>query len=442
MWSIDGPGQKTAPTRAQVQSSATCGHGDGSGGRLSSGAVEAEPQVSGRSPGGRTATPAPPRAAFLGVFAACLPVFLGLGATVPVLPKFVKGPVGGGDVAVGIVVGAFAITAVLCRPLAGRMADARGRRAVVIAGALFGALAGVLYFLPFGVPGLVLARLALGAGEGCVFTAGATWTVDLAPIHARGRAIGLFGLSIWSALAVGPLIGQGLLDAAGYDAVWAFAAAAPLAGALVARALPDSPVRPGVAPRRPWIAPEALRPGASLALANFGYAAFAGFVVLHLERRGIGHGAAVFTAFASAVVATRLLAGRLPDVVGPRRTAVGAAGMEALGLAIVAAAHSLGAAVAGAVVMGFGFSVLYPSLALMVVDRVGEAGRGAALGTFTAFFDVGVGLGAPLAGAIAAVSGYPAAFWAAAGAALAGGSVAAAGSDRVRRAVADVGLLR
>jgi len=57
-----------------------------------------------------------------------------------------------------------------------------------------------------------------------------------------------------------------------------------------------------------------------------------------LERRGIGHGAAVFTAFASAVVATRLLAGRLPDVVGPRRTAVGAAGMEALGLAIVAAA--------------------------------------------------------------------------------------------------------
>jgi hypothetical protein len=32
------------------------------------------------------------------------------------------------------------------------------------------------------------------------------------------------------------------------------------------------------------------------------------------------------------------------------------------------------------------------------------------MGTFTAFFDVGVGLGAPLAGFAAAIGGYPAAF--------------------------------
>src|SRR4051794_25195387 len=152
--------------------------------------VEAHPNAVRTSPAAR------PRAAFLGVFAACLPVFLGLGATVPVLPRFVKGPVDAGDVAVGVVPGAFAVPAVMCRPLAGRRADVVGRRVIVIAGALFATLAGVLYFLPLGVPGLVLARLALGAGEGCVFTAGATWTVDLAPPDARGRAIGLFGLSI------------------------------------------------------------------------------------------------------------------------------------------------------------------------------------------------------------------------------------------------------
>jgi predicted MFS family arabinose efflux permease len=42
------------------------------------------------------------------------------------------------------------------------------------------------------------------------------------------------------------------------------------------------------------------------------------------------------------------------------------------------------------------------------------------MGGFTAFFDLGVGLGAPLAGAISAVAGYPAAFGVAAGAAAAG----------------------
>ena len=52
-----------------------------------------------------------------------------LGATMPVLPRYVTGPIGAGSVAVGVVVGAFAVGAVLARPFAGRFAGARGRRA-------------------------------------------------------------------------------------------------------------------------------------------------------------------------------------------------------------------------------------------------------------------------------------------------------------------------
>ena len=68
--------------------------------------------------------------------------------------------------------------------------------------------------------------------------------------------------------------------------------------------------------------------------------------------------------------------------------------------------------------MGAAFSLLYPSLSLIVVDRVPETRRGAALGTFTAFFDAGVGLGAPLAGVAAALTGYEGAFLLAAAIAL------------------------
>ncbi len=389
---------------------------------------------------GRAVASRPATVAFAGVFVACLLAFLGLGAVLPVLPRYVKGPIGSTDVAVGLVTGAFAFTAVVCRPLGGRLADARGRRLVVMTGALLSALAGALYFVPLGVPGLVLARLVLGAGEGLVFTAGAAWTVDLAPEETRGRAIGLFGLTIWTALTVGPLIGEGLRQAAGYGAVWAFAAAAPLAGAAVARALPDSPPTPAPETRGAWIAREAVRPGVSLSLAAFGQAAFAGFIVLHLERRGIGHGVAVFTAFGAAVVGARVIAGRLPDVVGPRKSAVGAALCEACGLAIIGLAHGLPVAIAGAVVMGFGFSVLFPSLALIVVNAAGDARRGAALGTFTAFFDIGMGLGGLVAGLIAALAGYPEVFWFAAGCAALGGVLAAAGSARARGIRADIGF--
>jgi MFS family permease len=343
----------------------------------------------------------------------------------------VRGPLGSGDLAVGVVVGAFALTSVVCRPLAGRQSDRRGRRVVLIAGALAMTAGGVLYLLSDNVATLIAARLVVGAGEGTVYTAGATWAVDLAPEDRRGRALGLFGLAVWGGLSLGPLAGELLRSSAGYDAVWILTAALPAAGALVALRLPEPPV-PALSPEaeRAALLPRAAhRPGVALALANIGYAALAGFVVLALKARGIGGGASVFTAFAVAVFASRLVLSRVPDRAGARRTATAAGLLEALGLTVVAAATSLTVALIGALIVGVGFSMLFPSLALMVVGEVEDDRRGSAMGAFTAFFDIGVGLGGPIAGATAALAGYPAVFYLSAVAAL-GTAVLAAAPER------------
>jgi MFS family permease len=349
---------------------------------------------------------------FAGIFAVTFSGLVAVGAVLPVLPRYVHGPLDGGNVAVGVVIGCYAITGLLLRPVAGRVADHRGRKPAVIAGSLLVAASGFLYLLPLGIGGLILARLALGAGEGTVFTAGSAWIVDLAPEDRRGRVIGLYGLAVWGGLSVGPLLGELLLHASGYSAVWIFAGISPLVGAAIASLVPD-PYRPHPSlreERHPLIAREAVRPGTALALGSIGYAAVAAFVVLHLEARGVGHGATVFGAFATMVVLTRLLAGDLPDRAGPARVAIGAALAESLGLAAIAVATSLPVALAGALAMGTAFSLLYPSLSLIVVEQVPETRRGAALGTFTACFDAGVGLGAPLAGLAAALTGYEGAF--------------------------------
>lgn len=369
-------------------------------------------------------------AASMGVFLCALLAFLAIGAALPVLPAYVRGPLHSGDLAVGIVVGAFAITAVVCRPLAGRQADIRGRRAVLVAGSCAMAAGGALYLLAGSVPALVAARLVVGAGEGAVYTAGATWAVDLAPEDRRGLALGLFGLAVWGGLSLGPLAGELLRSGVGYDAVWSATALLPFAGAAIALRLPE-PAR-GQAAREPrpmaFFPRAAHRPGIALALANVGYAALAGFVVLHLKARGIGGGASVFTAFALAVFASRLVLSRVPDRAGARPTATAAGLLEALGLCVIAIAHSLAVALCGAIVVGLGFSMLFPSLALMVVGRVGGDRRGSALGAFTAFFDIGVGLGGPLAGATAALAGYPAVFVLAAAAAACSALLAAIGA--------------
>lgn len=358
--------------------------------------------------------------AFAGVFAVTFCGLVAVGAVLPVLPRYVHGPLDAGNVAVGIVIGSYAVTGLLLRPVAGRLADHRGRKPTVLLGSILVALGGFMYLLPFGVPSLIAARLFLGAGEGAVFTASSAWIVDLAPPGRRGRVIGLYGLSVWAGLSIGPLIGEVILNDCGYTWVWIFAGAVPLLGTLIALRLPDPFHRlphPAEAPRS-LIEREAVRPGIALALAALGYSTVAAFVVLHLDARGIGHGATVFGAFATMVVLTRLIGGDLPDRVGPARVATVAAVVEAIGLATIAFSQSLAAAFAGALAMGAAFSLLYPSLSLIVVGRVQDTRRGAALGTFTAFFDGGIGFGAPIAGAMAAMSSYEGAFLLAAAIAL------------------------
>lgn len=369
----------------------------------------------------------PVAAAFVGVVGATLLSFLAVGATIPVLPRYVTGPLSSGDLAVGIVIGAFAFTAVIGRPVGGRLADRRGRRTIVLCGLALCSVAGLLLFLPLGVPGLVLARLVLGIGDGWVFTAGLAWAVDLAPGGRRGQAIALYGFGIWGGLAAGPLIGEGLLALFSYEAVWAFAAICPLLGALVVRLVPDRHER-RTDPGRSALLPRAVRrPGAALMLANIGYGTFAGFIVLHLAEVGEGGGGVVFTAFATSVVTVRLALARLPDRLGPRVTAIGAGLTQAAGLTVVAVAGGLEIAVVGALVLGAGFSMSFPSLTLLVVERTEDHERGASMGAFSAFLDVGVGIGAPLAGAVSALAGYPAAFAVAAVAAAGGAALVATG---------------
>jgi MFS family permease len=353
--------------------------------------------------------------AFISLFAATMVGLLAVGALFPVLPFYVKGPLGGDDVLVGVVIGAYAVTGLAFRPIAGRFADRKGRKWALVFGALLSAAAGAVLFLPLGLFAVLASRLLLGAGEGSVFTAGSTWVADMTPVGRRARMIGLYGLAIWSGLTIGPAIGELLRSVGGYDLVWAFVFVAPLVSAMIASFAPED-YRPGEAgpgeagQSGRLISREALGPGLSMALGSAGFAAIISFIVLHLDAEGIGSGVAVFTAFAITLVLTRIVGGGLPDRLGARPVAAVAATLEAIGLGLIAVGQTFTVILLGAIVMGMAFSVLYPSLSLIVLDRVAASSRGSAMGTFTASFDLGVALGAPGIGVIVALGGYRAGF--------------------------------
>src|SRR5690606_36417226 len=103
------------------------------------------------------------------VTAATFAYFIALGALLPTLPRYVEDELGGGGVAVGVVVGAFAVSAALVRPWAGRLGDLRGRRLLISGGATVMGLTVLGYVLTDSLVPLVLLRLVSGIGEAAVF---------------------------------------------------------------------------------------------------------------------------------------------------------------------------------------------------------------------------------------------------------------------------------
>ncbi|GHJ48135.1 UPF0226 membrane protein [Catellatospora sp. TT07R-123] len=346
-------------------------------------------------------------APFQPLFGAIFCCLLSVGASLAVLPLYVKGELHGGDVMVGVVIAAIAVSAVVTRPIAGRYADRRGYKGVMLAGAAVCAAASLAYLLAANEVVLVAVRILHGAGEGMIYTAGAAWLVLLSPTARRGRVVGLYGICMWTGITLGALIGTLILKwTGGYTAVWLFCVAAAAVGALLITLKPR-PEQAAPTARPPLVAPSAVLPGIALSLAAFGYAALAAFVVLHLEARGIGGGIAAFNAYGFTYVGVRLFLGALPDKLGPSRVALWSALVEAVGLLTIAVAPNLIVAVAGGLIVGAGLSLLFPALALVVINRTEQSQQGAALGAFTSFWDIGLAAGGPLAGLIATGWNYP-----------------------------------
>jgi MFS family permease len=337
--------------------------------------------------------------------------FTALHMTIPVIPRFVVGPLDGGDVAVGLAVGAFTVTAIGLRPLAGRLGDRRGRRILMVGGASIVAIS-VAGLLAAGSLGAVIAlRLLFGVGEGAFFVGAASAVNDLAPEERRGEATSLFSLALFGGAAVGPVLGETLLSVMSFSVVWAVAAGLHALAAVIALRMPDTrPPGHEVGRAVRLVHPAALMPGTVLAANVFALSAFIGFVTLYSLELGLPGARFVFLLNAAIVLGIRSFGARIPDVVGPARTAKVALSCSSLGLAVIALWGSVAGLFVGVAILAVGTALAFPALMTLAVRGAPAAERGSVVGTFSAFFDLSFGLGALSLGAISDAFGYRGAF--------------------------------
>lgn len=351
--------------------------------------------------------------AFVTVVAAGLAYFLSLGMLLPVVPRYVDGPLDGSELAVGVVVGGFAAGAVAIRPLAGRLGDRRGRRILVVAGALTVAVAVLGHHLAQGIVPMFLVRVLGGFGEAAFFVGAGTMVTDLAPLSRRGEAISYWSIAVYGGLAFGPSLGEWLLDGDRFGLVWTVSAGLALLAALIGLATTET-VRPHAhdpeVPPTPLIHRAALPPGLVLFLGIVGMAGFFAFVPLYVDELGMEDSSGVFLLYGCTVLAVRILGARIPDRIGPLRAGSFATVASAVGLLVVAAAGSSVGLHVGTFVFALGMSLLYPAVLTLALTGVPERERGAAVGTVSSFFDLSQGLGAALLGIAVGLAGHRGAF--------------------------------
>ncbi len=353
---------------------------------------------------------------FLALSAASLIYFVAEGMTLPVLPVFVAGPLASGDVSLGLVFGAFSVTALALRPFVGQFADRRGRRPVLIGGAFLLVVTMLGHLLATSVELLIVMRLLLGASEAAFFVAALTMSSDLAEEGRRGEALSLISVSLYAGVAIGPFIGEAVLGEDRFWAVWIAAAALAGLAALAALRVPETrPVAAaGSAPPAPgryrFIHPAGIVPGLIVLAGTWGMAGFFVFAKPYGEEMGMPAVAPLFLLYAGIVIAIRAVAPWAPDRLGGRR--LGAAALVAImvGLAVMGLVVSPLGLYIGTAVMAVGVAFLPPAILTMAQVGVPDLERGVLFGTTSAFIEVGFGVGPVLLGLVAAASGYPMTF--------------------------------
>jgi predicted MFS family arabinose efflux permease len=343
------------------------------------------------------------------------------GMAVYLVPVHAAGPLGGGGAGAGLAFGAFALSALVLRPWAGRIADTRGRRPLLVGGAVIAVVALGLTAHVSTLTTLVGFRLLAGVAEAAVFTATFAALADLAPAQRLGEALSYNSLALYLGLAVGPPVAELVFERADFTTAWYVAAGLAAAAASLYALLPESRVCDPEAARPPLVHRPSLPVVTGFLASTVAMGGFLAFAALRAGELGMGGTSAPLLVYGVTVVVGRLACARLVDRVPPLRLGAAALLVIAVGLAVAAGAGSATWLLVGTLLMAGGVIFSTPAFFSAIFATAAPSERGAASAMASAALDLGLGLGPILFGYLVHASGTSSAF-------VAGAAVAALGA--------------
>ena len=309
---------------------------------------------------------------------------------------------------IGLLYAAAAVLALLMRPALGRLLDLTHRRTVLlVAGA-----ANIVFMLLMVTttvwgPQLWVIFLVHRVLLISLFTTLLTYGADSIPAAHRTQGLALFGLSGLVPIAIGGVLADLVIEAAGFDGLFILSAAAMLGSWLVVWTLPVLPIT-GRRPRRGFwhaLAQRDLLPLWWVTLTfSIGLETLFTFTRTYVDERQIGSAGLFFGVYGLTAATTRIFGGSRYDRMAQGPLIIGSILSLAVCLAVMAVAGSAAVLITAAIAGGMAHGALFPILSSQVVSRARTAERGSAMSIFTSIFDFSLLMSAPLVGA--AIDGF------------------------------------
>jgi MFS family permease len=357
----------------------------------------------------------------------------------------------------------FGVTKALTNYGAGRLSDRVGRKRVLVLGWL---VATPVPFLLMWAPSwswVLFANVLLGVSQGMTWSITVIMKIDLVGDRQRGLAMGLNEFAGYFALA-GSALATGWIAAAYglrpepfYPGI-GFVFVGLMLSALLVRDTRHHVSREselvGVLPPKSHPTPRDVFWCTTVNDRNLSSVSQAGlvnnlndgmawglfplvFAAAGMDLAQIGSLAAIYPATWSVV---QLATGALSDRAGRKWLIVSGMWLQAAGIALTTVTNTFPQFAGGAVLLGIGTAMVYPTLLAAVGDVAHPSWRASAIGVYRLWRDLGYALGALLAGLVADAFGLHAAMWAIAALTFTSGVVSAARMTETLRPYANLRL--
>jgi MFS family permease len=323
----------------------------------------------------------------------------------PELPDFMR--TFGGEDYIGLHITFFTLTALISRPFSGKLTDTWGRIPVMVFGAAVTAVVSLFYPFFLNIYAFLFIRFLHGFSTGFKPTGTAAYVADIVPVNRRGEGMGILSFFGMTGMGIGNYVGGVIAIHYDINVLFYASAAVALLSVIVIAGMKET-----LDGKQKFSGsllkikasdiyePTVLVPSVVMMLVTFSFGAALTLAPDLSVYLGIANKGLFFSYFTITSLVSRVVGGRLSDEFGRRKVLIVAMLIVGTGSVYIGFSPTAFHFFTGALIFGAGYGLSSPALFAWAADLAPDKFRGRGFSTLFMALEIGIGMGALLAGQI------------------------------------------